>query len=63
MAVTFHAGERDGRPNVIARGVRYDDTFARRDGRWLFVARRHRAGWQFEVAGSAEPTQPPPLAR
>ena len=37
----------------IRQAIRYDDSYARRDGRWLFVRRRHRLFY-----GEEQPTNP-----
>lgn len=43
---------------VHVRGVRYRDKFARIDGQWRLVDRRHTCGWQIDAPGY---TQPPIL--
>ncbi len=40
---------------VHMRGVRYIDVFARIDGRWLLVDRRHSCGWQVDTPGYTAP--------
>lgn len=40
---------------VHMRGVRYADTFARINGRWRLVDRRHSCGWQSDIPGYTAP--------
>jgi hypothetical protein len=36
----------------IRQAIRYDDSYARHDGRWLFVRRRHRLWYGIEEASN-----------
>lgn len=42
-------GEVQDGPRLIHQAIRYDDTYERRDGRWLFVRRKHLLFYGAEV--------------
>jgi ketosteroid isomerase-like protein len=51
--LALHAGARDGRAFVVARGTRNEDELVRTAAGWRIRRRVHTSSWQFEVpAGS-----------
>jgi hypothetical protein len=41
--------------HITVSGLRYDDTLAKRDTRWVIVKRSHRRLWEYEAVAVTRP--------